>query len=74
MLSGGWLRKKAAPTARTHDDGVLRSIRAPNGEEWLAVTTIVSDPKYLTQDFVSAALQAGSRRSDSGREGVSDQS
>ena len=27
---------------------------APNGDEWLVVTSIVSDPKYLTQDFVTS--------------------
>jgi hypothetical protein len=27
---------------------------APNGDEWLVVTTIVSDAKYLNQDFVTS--------------------
>jgi hypothetical protein len=27
---------------------------APNGDEWLVVTTIVTDPKYLTQPFVTS--------------------
>jgi hypothetical protein len=28
---------------------------APNGDEWLVVTAIVNDPKYLTQDFVTSS-------------------
>ena len=27
---------------------------APNNDEWLVVTTIVTDPKYLNQDFVTS--------------------
>jgi hypothetical protein len=27
---------------------------APNGDDWLVVTTIVSDPTYLNQDFVTS--------------------
>ena len=25
------------------------------GDEWLVVTTVVSDPKYLTQEFVTSS-------------------
>jgi hypothetical protein len=27
---------------------------APSGDGWLVVTTIVSDPKYLTQEFITS--------------------
>jgi hypothetical protein len=27
---------------------------APGDNEWLVVTTIVSDPRYLTQDFITS--------------------
>jgi hypothetical protein len=54
-LSGGWLRKNGVPYSA---DTVLTEhfdrFAAPNGDEWLLVTTIVSDPTYLTQDFVTS--------------------
>ena len=28
--------------------------QAPNGDEWLVVTTMVTDAKYLNQDFVTS--------------------
>lgn len=55
MLSGGWLRKNGVPYS---ENAVLTEyvdrFAAPTGDEWLAVTTIVSDPKYLNQDFVTS--------------------
>ena len=27
---------------------------APDGSEWLVVTTVVNDPKYLAQEFVTS--------------------
>lgn len=55
MLSGGWLRKNGAPYSENATmTEYYDRFAAPNGEEWLAVTTIVSDPKYLTQDFVTS--------------------
>ncbi len=27
---------------------------APDGAEWLVVTTLVNDPKYLAQEFVTS--------------------
>jgi hypothetical protein len=54
-MSGGWLRKNGVPYSA---DAVLTEhfdrFAAPNGDEWLVVTTIVSDPKYLTQDFITS--------------------
>lgn len=54
-LSGGWLRKNGVPYS---PEAVLTEyydrFPAPNGDEWLVVTSIVSDPKYLTQDFVTS--------------------
>jgi hypothetical protein len=55
MMSGGWLRKNGVPYS---ENAALTEyydrFPAPNGDEWLVVTTIVSDPKYLTQDFVTS--------------------
>ena len=55
MLSGGWLRKNGVPySENTALTEYYDRFPAPNGDEWLVVTTIVSDPKYLNQDFVTS--------------------
>ena len=55
-LSGGWLRKNGVPYS---EDAVLTEyfdrFAAPNGDEWLVVTTMVTDPKYLNTDFVTSS-------------------
>jgi hypothetical protein len=30
------------------------SFKTPNGDQWLVVTTIVTDPQYLTQPFITS--------------------
>ena len=50
-MRGGWLRKNGVPySASATVDGYLDRFAAPNGDEWLVVTTIVNDPTYLNQD------------------------
>jgi hypothetical protein len=55
MMSGGWLRRNGVPYS---ENAALTEyfdrFAAPNGDEWLVVTTIVSDAKYLNQDFVTS--------------------
>jgi hypothetical protein len=55
MMSGGWLRKNGVPYS---ENAALTEyfdrFSAPNGDEWLVVTTIVSDARYLNQDFVTS--------------------
>ena len=55
-LSGGWLRKNGVPYS---EDAVVTEyfdrFAAPNGDEWLVVTTMVTDPKYLNTDFVTSS-------------------
>ena len=55
-LSGGWLRRNGVPYSQ---DAVVTEyfdrFAAPGGDEWLAVTTVVADPKYLNQDFVTSS-------------------
>jgi hypothetical protein len=55
MMSAGWLRKNGVPYS---ENAALTEyfdrFPAPNGDEWLVVTTIVSDAKYLNQDFVTS--------------------
>jgi hypothetical protein len=55
-LIGGWLRKNGVPYS---EDAVVTEyfdrFAAPNGDDWLAVTTMVTDPKYLNTDFVTSS-------------------
>jgi hypothetical protein len=55
QLSGGWLRRNGVPYS---EDATMTEFfdrfAAPDGAEWLVVTTIVSDPKYLAQEFVTS--------------------
>jgi hypothetical protein len=52
-LAGGWLRRNGVPYS---EDAVLTEyfarFAAPNGDEWLMVTTIVDDPRYLAQRYI----------------------
>ena len=52
-LTAGWLRRNGVPYS---EDAVVTEyfarFAAPNGDEWLMVTTIVEDPRYLTQRYV----------------------
>src|SRR5262245_44295114 len=55
LLRPGYLRKNGAPySANT----VLREFydltKEPNGETWFVVTTVVEDPTYLTEPFVTS--------------------
>ena len=54
-LRGGWLRKNGVPYSEaTTLTEYFDRFAAPNGDEWLVVTTIVADAKYLTQDFITS--------------------
>jgi hypothetical protein len=54
-LLPGYLRKNGVPYS---GDALLTEywdrINAPNGDDWLVVTTLVTDPKYLTMPFVTS--------------------
>jgi hypothetical protein len=54
-LTPGWLRRNGVPYS---EDAVVTEyfarFAAPNGDEWLMVTTIVDDPLYLTQRYVTS--------------------
>ncbi len=55
-LREGWLRKNGVPysestTVTEYDD----RFRSTNGDEWFFVTTVVNDPKYLAQEFVTSS-------------------
>ena len=55
-LNGGWLRKNGVPYSQ---DAVVTEnwdrFKSPNGDEWFVVTTVVNDPKYLAQEFVTSS-------------------
>jgi hypothetical protein len=54
-LSAGWLRKNGVPYSENATmTEYFDRFAAPNGDEWLVVTTVVSDLKYLNQDFVTS--------------------
>ena len=54
-LTAGWLRKNGVPYSENATvTEYIDRFKAPNNDEWLVVTTIVSDPKYLNQDFVTS--------------------
>jgi hypothetical protein len=55
QLSGGWLRRNGVPYSEdTTMTEYFDRFAAPDGGEWLVVTTVVADPKYLAQDFVTS--------------------
>jgi len=55
QLSGGWLRRNGVPYSEETTMTEYYDRFPVAKEEWLVVTTVVSDPKYLTQDFVTSS-------------------
>ena len=55
-LQAGWLRKNGVPYS---ENAVVTEhydrFQDPTGTEWLVVTTIVNDPTYLQQEFVTSS-------------------
>jgi hypothetical protein len=51
----GYLRKNGVPYgANASVEENFDSFKTPNGDQWLVVTTIVTDPQYLTQPFITS--------------------
>ena len=54
-MTGGWVRKNGVPYS---ENAVMTEyvdrFTAPGGDEWFTVTTIVEDPTYFTQPFVTS--------------------
>ena len=54
-MKPGYVRKNGLPYS---ENATLLEYfdrhREPNGDEWLTVTTILRDPKYYTQDFITS--------------------
>ena len=55
-LTGGWLRRNGVPYS---EDAIVTEyfarFAAPNGDEWLMVTTIVDDARFLTQRYITSS-------------------
>jgi len=55
-LSEGWLRRNGVPySEQTVLNEFFDRFAAPNGEEWLVVTTIVADPVYHNGRFITSS-------------------
>ncbi len=55
QMRPGYLRKNGVPysaNAKVEED--FDSFKTPNGDRWLVVTTIVTDPQYLTGPFITS--------------------
>ncbi len=56
QLRPGYLRKNGLPYGpQTSVLEYFDSFEEPNGDRWLVVTTVVTDPEYLTQPFVTSS-------------------
>jgi hypothetical protein len=55
-LRAGYLRKNGVPySANAKLVEYYDSFKEPNGDSWLVVTTIVTDPQYLSQPFITSS-------------------
>ena len=54
-MKAGYVRKNGVPYS---ENATLLEYfdrhREPNGDEWFTVTTILHDPKYYMQDFITS--------------------
>jgi hypothetical protein len=55
-MRAGWLRKNGVPYSENATvTEYFDRFAAPNGDQWFTVTTIVDDPQYLNQPFVTSS-------------------
>ena len=55
-LKSGYLRKNGVPYGEnTVLTEYYNATTESNGDRWLIVTTIVTDPQYLTQRFITSS-------------------
>ena len=55
-VRSGYLRKNGVPYgANTTVEEYFDSFKEPNGDVWLVVTSIVTDPEYLDQNFITSS-------------------
>ena len=54
-LMPGYLRKNGVPfSEKTTLTEYWDLLRQPTGEQWIVITTVVEDPQYLTEPFVTS--------------------
>ncbi len=54
-LRSGYLRKNGVPySEKAVVNEYFDRFSEPNGDEWFVVTTIVEDPQYLQQPFITS--------------------
>jgi hypothetical protein len=52
-MTAGWLRRNGVPySGNASLTEYFATFKAPDDSEWLMVTTIVEDPRYLTQRYI----------------------
>ncbi|MGE0594363.1 MAG: hypothetical protein AB7G23_16665 [Vicinamibacterales bacterium] len=55
-VAAGWLRRNGVPYSENAKiTEYFDRFPSPNGDEWLVVTTIVDDPMYLNQPFITSS-------------------
>ena len=54
-LKPGYLRKNGVPySANALLDEYFDTFTEQNGDKWLVITTVVTDPQYLNQPFITS--------------------
>jgi hypothetical protein len=54
QMSGGYLRRNGVPYSENATlEEYFDTFTEPNGDSWLVVTSIVTDPRYLTQPYAT---------------------
>jgi hypothetical protein len=54
LMKAGYLRKNGAPYSENASlDEYFDTFTEPNGDSWLVVTSIITDPRYLTGPYAS---------------------
>jgi hypothetical protein len=55
-MKAGYLRKNGVPySERASATEFFDRHTGPNGDEWLTVTTVVEDPTYLEEPFITSS-------------------
>jgi hypothetical protein len=55
-LAPGWLRRNGVPySAKTRVTEYIQGFKDPQGREWIDVFTVVEDPEYLAQPYVTSS-------------------
>ena len=54
-MKAGYLQKNGVPYSENAQlTEYFELTKEPNGDQWLVITTLVEDPQYLTQPFITS--------------------